>query len=134
MPRPIRIEFPGACYHVINRGNRNERIFMSGSDYLLFLEKLIEYAAVYDVIVFSYCLMSNHYHLFLETQHANLGKFMQSLNTSFTLSINKKYHKCGHLFQGRYKAQLVETELYKNQLSRYIHLNPVKIKKLEIFR
>ena len=128
MTRPLRIEYPGACYHVINRGNRGYQVFFSDSDYTLFLDKLAEYVDLYDVELFSYCLMPNHYHLFLKTKHANLGRFMQSFNTSFTLCMNKKQDKSGHLFQGRYKAQLVETERYKNVLSRYIHLNPVKLK------
>jgi len=126
MPRPLRIEHPGACYHVVNRGNRRDKVFLSDSDYDLFLEKLGEYAEKYDIVIYSYCLMPNHQHLFLRTLHANLGKFMQSFNTSFTLCVNNRHGKSGHLFQGRYKAQLVETELYKNKLSRYIHLNPVK--------
>ena len=104
------------------------KFFFSDDDYRLFLVKLEEYALLYDVKVYSYCLMPNHYHIFLKTAHANLGKFMQSFNTSFTLTMNNKYSKSGHLFQGRYKAQLIETERYKNKLSRYIHLNPVKIK------
>jgi putative transposase len=131
MPRPIRIEYAGASYHVINRGNRRNQVFFSDSDYLLFIEKLDKYATLYDVIIYSYCLMPNHYHLFLKTGFANLGKFMQSFNTSFTLVMNSKYNKSGHLFQGRYKARLTETELYKNELSRYIHLNPVKIMSLK---
>ena len=131
MARPLRVEYPGACYHVVNRGNRRSQVFLSDSDYTLFMDKLAEYAELYDVVIYTYCLMPNHYHLFLKTNHANLGKFMQALNTSFTLSMNRKYSQSGHLFQGRYKAQLVETELYKNKLSRYIHLNPVKLKSLE---
>ena len=131
MSRPLRVEYPGASYHVVNRGNRLGQVFFSDSDYALFLDKLTEYVGLYEVIVYTYCLMPNHYHLFLKTTHANLGKFMQSFNTSFTLSMNKKYGQSGHLFQGRYKAQLVEPELYKDKLSRYIHLNPVKLKSLE---
>jgi len=131
MSRPLRVEYPNACYHVINRGNRQDQVFFSDADYTLFLDKLAEYANLYDVIIYAYCLLPNHYHLFLKTRNANLGKFMQSFNTSFTLSMNNKYKKSGHLFQGRYKAQLVESELYKNKLSRYIALNPVKLKSLE---
>lgn len=131
MPRPVRVEYAGACYHVINMGNRREQVYFSDYDYRLFLVKLEEYSLLYDVIVYSYCLMPNHYHIFLKTTHANLGRFMQSFNTSFTLTMNHKYNKSGHLFQGRYKAQLKETELYKNKLSRYIHLNPVKVKGFE---
>ncbi len=131
MARPLRIEYPGACYHVINRGNRRNQVFFSDSDYRLFLEKLAEYLELYEIELYAYCLMPNHYHLFLKTSQANLGRFMQAFNTSFTISMNRKHGESGHLFQGRYKAQLVESELYKNVLSRYIHLNPVKVKSLK---
>ena len=131
MARALRIEYPNACYHVINRGNRKERIFFSDADYRLFLEKLSEYTGLYDVVIHSYCLMPNHFHLQLTTLHPNLSKFMQSFTTSFTISMNYKYNRPGHLFQGRYKSQLVESMKYKNELSRYIHLNPVKINKFD---
>jgi REP element-mobilizing transposase RayT len=131
MARPLRIEYPGASYHVVNRGNRREQVFHGEDDYLLFLERLSEYADLFDVEVCSYCLMPNHYHLQLKTRQGNLGKFMQSFNTSYTLSMNRRYSTSGHLFQGRYKAQLIQAELYKNKLSRYIHLNPVKVKSLK---
>ena len=131
MTRPLRIEYPGACYHVINRGNRGEHIFISENDYRLFIERLSEFSELYDVVIHCYSLMSNHFHIMLTTRHANLGRFMQSFSTSFTISINNRYNKPGHLFQGRYKAQIVESKLYKNDLSRYIHLNPVKIKSYE---
>ena len=131
MSRPLRVKYENACYHVINRGNRREVVFQDDSDSELFLEKLIEFAALYDVIIYSYCLLPNHFHLYIRTRHGNLSKFMQSFLTSFTLKMNRKYLKCGHLFQGRFKAQLVESELYKNKLSRYIHLNPVKTKSQE---
>ena len=128
MARPLRIEYSNACYHVINRGNRGEIIFINDDDYRLFIEKLAEFAELYDVVIHCYCIMSNHYHIMLTTKLANLSKFMQSFTTSFTIIMNKRSNKPGHLFQGRYKAQLVESQLYKNDLSRYIHLNPVKIK------
>ena len=128
MARPLRVEYSGACYHVINRGNRRNQVFFSNSDYELFLKKMAEYLELYEIELFAYCLMPNHYHLFLRTSQANLGSFMQAFNTSFTILMNKKHDENGHLFQGRYKAQLVESELYKNVLSRYIHLNPVKVK------
>ena len=131
MARPLRVEYSGACYHVVNRGNRRNQVFFSDSDYDLFLEKLAEYVELYEIDLFAYCLMPNHYHLFLRTKHANLGRFMQAFNTSYTISMNRKHGESGHLFQGRYKAQLVESELYKNVLSRYIHLNPVKVKSLK---
>ena len=131
MARPLRIEYPSACYHVINRGNRGDRIFFYEDDYRLFFNKLSEYTELYDVVIYSYCLMPNHFHLQLKTIHPNLSKFMQAFSTSYTTSINLKYNKPGHLFQGRYKAQVVESELYKNELSRYIHLNPAKTKVFE---
>jgi len=127
MVRPLRIEYPGANYHVINRGNRGERIFFKDSDYTFFIDKMSEYADLFDVVIHCYCILSNHFHLMVTTKHANLSKFMQSFTTSFTVSMNYKYNKPGHIFQGRYKAQLVESELYKNELSRYIHLNPIKL-------
>ena len=131
MARPLRIEYQNACYHIINRGNRRERVFWGDDDYRLFMDKFAEFAELYDVVLYSYCLMPNHFHLQLRTRNANLGKFMQSFLTSFTLIMNHRYNKSGHLFQGRYKAQLIESELYKNKLSRYIHLNPIKIQSLK---
>ena len=133
MARPLRIEYPGASYHILNRGNHQETVFKSPEDYKLFLWKLAYFAELFEVRIYSYCLMPNHFHLFLKTEHANLSKFMQSFLTSFSISINRKYSKTGHIFHGRYKSILVETELYKNKLSRYIHLNPVKIKGYEEF-
>ena len=127
MARPLRIEYENACYHVINRGNRKERVFVEDADFDLFLVKLAEYAELYDVEVHSYCIMPNHFHLQVRTRLPNLGKFMQSFITSFTLSMNRRLGLSGHLFQGRYKARLVDGESYKNKLSRYIHLNPVKV-------
>lgn len=131
MARPLRVEYADACYHIINRGNRREVVFTDGNDCDLFLLKLIEFSELYDIVIYTYCLMPNHFHLYLRTRQPNLSKFMQSFLTSFTLSMNRKYMKSEHLFQGRYKAQLVESELYKNKLSRYIHLNPIKIKACE---
>ena len=128
MARPLRIEYEGACYHVVNRGNHKETVFNETADCEIFLEKLTKFAALYEVTIYCYCLMPNHFHLFLKTGHTNLSKFMQSFLTSFTITINRKHQKSGHLFQGRYKAVLVESELYKNKLSRYIHLNPIKLK------
>ena len=128
MSRSLRVEFSGAVYHVINRGNRRDCVFSSDADYMLFMEKLVRFSELFEVVIYAYCLMPNHFHLHLKTRHANLSRFMQSFLTSFTLSLNKKYGKSGHLFQGRFNSQLVDGELYKNKLSRYIHLNPVKTK------
>ncbi|MFA5206611.1 MAG: transposase [Lentisphaeria bacterium] len=126
MARPLRVEFPGALYHVVNRGNRRERVFRSQADYTLFLDRLEQFAKKFDVAVLSYCLMANHFHLFLRTRQANLSRFMQSLLTSFTVVVNRRDRTSGHLFQGRFSAQLVEGEGHFDTVSRYIHLNPVR--------
>lgn len=126
MARPLRIEYPGACYHVMNRGNQRMQVFHSRSHYELFLEKLILFSEQFHIKIRCYCLMSNHFHLYLETPEANLSRFMQSLLTSFTISLNRKRGKSGHLFQGRFKSYLVDDEAYGMVLSRYIHLNPLE--------
>lgn len=126
MARPLRISYAGACYHIISRGNRREDVFFQDADYELFLKKLFYYSKIYEVEIHSYCLMTNHFHLQLKTNLANISSFMRSFLTSFTILMNRRYNKSGHIFQGRYKSQLIESELYKNKLSRYIHLNPIK--------
>lgn len=128
MARPLRIEYPGACYHIINRGNQRMQVFYDKSHYSLFLEKLVNFAEQYHVLIRCYCLMPNHFHLYIETEDANLSRFMQSFLTSFVISLNRIRGKSGHVFQGRFKSQLVDDEAYGMALSRYIHLNPVKIK------
>ena len=126
MARPLRVEYPGAYYHVINRGNRRQTVFSDACDAVLFFEKLEEFSGNYHVEVLCYCLMHNHYHLYLRTLDGNLSKFMQAFMTSFTISKNRRDRSSGHLFQGRYKAWLVEDNAYGRELSRYIHLNPVR--------
>ena len=128
MSRPLRIEYSGALYHVMNRGNRRELVFRKVADYELFLSRLERFSAEFGVEVLSYCLMPNHFHLFLRTRQANLSRFMQSLLNSFTVAMNRRDNSSGHLFQGRFKAQLVEGVGYFDTLSRYIHLNPVRVK------
>ncbi len=126
MGRPLRIEYPGALYHVTSRGNEKKEIFFEDSDREIFLSFLEEYHHRYGILIHSYVLMSNHYHLILETPQGNLLKVMHGLNSRYTGYINRKYHRSGHLFQGRYKAILVEKETYLLTLSRYVHLNPVR--------
>ena len=128
MARALRVEYPGALYHVMNRGNRRERVFRKNADYALFLDRLGRFAAEFGVEVVSYCLMPNHFHLFLRTREANVSRFMQSLLTSYTVFVNRRDKTSGHIFQGRFKAQLVEGAGYFDTLSRYIHLNPVRVK------
>ena len=126
MARPLRVEYPGAFYHVINRGNHRERLFKSARDYEKFVQYLEKAAVRYALIVHTYCLMGNHYHLLVETPEPNLSMTMQWLNVSYATYFNRKQDRNGHLFQGRFKAILIEADAYLNHLSRYIHLNPVR--------
>ena len=125
MARPLRIEYPGAAYHVMNRGNRRQQVFHSDRDYETFLLKLEEVGDTYQIEIRSFCLMPNHFHLYLCTPEGNLSRFMQALLTSFTVTKNRRDRRSGHLFQGRFKSILVEEELYGSEVSRYIHLNPI---------
>lgn len=131
MSRPLRVEYAGALYHVMNRGNQRQVVFKRKTDCETFVEKLSEFAKAFHVEVYAYCLMPNHFHLLLRTVEANLGRFMQSFLTSFTVTLNRRNRKSGHLFQGRYKAHLVESRKYLMELSRYIDLNPVRVKRCE---
>ena len=108
MARPLRIEFPGACYHVINRGNFRFPVFSESRDRELILEKLVDFAERFQIRVRSYCVQVNHFHCYLQTAEANLGRFMQSFLTSFTVSYNRRHQTSGHVFQGRYKALWVD--------------------------
>ncbi|MCJ7778062.1 MAG: transposase [Sedimentisphaerales bacterium] len=126
MTRPLRIEYPGAFYHVINRGHRQETIVMDERDKERFLSCLERMARQFSVLVHSYCLMTNHYHLILETPEGNLSRALQWLNVSYATYYNRRHHYVGHLFQGRFKAVLVDAGEYLEALSRYIHLNPVR--------
>ena len=127
MARPLRIQYPNACYHIINRGDNRRPIFSSESDYSFFLEKLSEYVDIYNVKVYAYALMVNHFHIYLCTPEANLTRFMQSLLTSYSMYRNRNEGTGGHVFQGRYKSIIVEHSKYGLELSRYIHLNSVRI-------
>ena len=126
MARPLRVEYPGAFYHVINRGNHREKLFKSTRDYEKFVQYLEKAAERFALIVHTYCLMGNHYHLLVETPEPNLSMTMQWLNVSYATYFNRKQDRSGHLFQGRFKAILIEADAYLNHLSRYIHLNPVR--------
>jgi len=128
MARPLRIEYPGAFYHVINRGNAGENIFKSKRDREKFLEYLQKAGERFSTIIHTYCLMDNHYHLLMETPEPNLSGALQWINVSYALYFNRKRHRSGHLFQGRFKAIVIDADEYLKQLSRYIHLNPVRAK------
>jgi REP element-mobilizing transposase RayT len=126
MARPLRIEYPGAFYHVMNRGNAGEDLFKTKRDGEKFVEYLEKASERFSIKIHVYCLMRNHYHLLVETPDANLSKAIQWLNVSFATYVNRKRNRHGHLFQGRFKSILVEADEYLKELSRYIHLNPVR--------
>ena len=127
MPRPPRIEFAGALYHVTSRGNGRARLFFGDSDCERFLLQLQDNIDTYEVILYAYVLMQNHYHLLVRTRHANLSRFMQRLNTSYALYSRYKHRKPGHRLERRFHGKLVEGDDYALTLTRYIHLNPVKV-------
>jgi putative transposase len=124
--RPLRIEYPNAFYHVTSRGNERRAIYRTKGDYERFLGYLESATERYGAKIHCFCLMPNHYHLLLETPRANLRRIIHHLNTSYTNYFNVKTKRVGHLFQGRYRAILVEKDTYALELSRYIHLNPVR--------
>jgi len=128
MTRPLRIEYPNACYHVYSRGNERKEIFRTAMGYELFLGILKDTSLVYDFLIHAWCLMPNHFHMLIETPNANLCDSMKRLLGLYTVRFNRSHNRSGHLFQGRYKALLVDKDDYFLQLSRYIHLNPVKAK------
>ena len=126
MARKPRIEFPGAFYHVITRGNNRQKIFADDEDYKYFLGRLNHYKERFKFVLFAYVLMPNHIHLLLETGEVPLSRIMQSLQFTYTQKFNRRHKKVGHLFQGRYKAILCQKESYLLELIRYIVLNPVR--------
>jgi REP element-mobilizing transposase RayT len=126
MARPLRIEFAGGLYHVTARGNAREDIFADDDDRIRFLQLLHTASNRYDWYCHAYCLMSNHYHLLIETGTPSLSKGMKYINGSYTQGFNRTHKRVGHVFQGRYKAILVEKDSYLLELSRYIVLNPVR--------
>jgi len=128
MSRPMWIEYPGAVYHLTARGNAKGNIFYEDGDKKYFLTTLADVVKRYNWICHSYCLMSNHYHLLIETQEANLACGMRQLNGIYTMLFNKAHTRVGHLFQGRYKSIIIERENYLLELCRYIVLNPVRAK------
>lgn len=130
MARQLRVEFPGALYHVFSRGNERNPIFKNNSDRHLFIKTLKESASLTGVEVIAYVLMNNHYHMLIETPNSNLSHFMRHFGLTYTVRFNKRHGRSGHLFQGRFKAVLIEEDPYLMVLSRYIHLNPVRTKGL----
>src|SRR5208283_2467368 len=128
MARPIRIEYPGAVYHITARGNGRKNIFKGEEDRDIFLAVVSSVVKRYNWLCHAYCLMDNHYHLVIETPDGNLSKGMQQLNGIYTQAFNRRHDRCGHIFQGRYKAIVVDKESYLAELCRYVVLNPVRAK------
>ncbi|MBI4057019.1 MAG: transposase [Elusimicrobia bacterium] len=126
MARPLRIEYPGALYHITSRGNARQKIYLDDQDRLCFQKILNETINHFNWYCFAYCLMDNHYHLLIETPVPNLSRGMRQLNGIYTQNFNHRYQRIGHLFQGRFKAILVEKNTYLLELCRYIVLNPVR--------
>jgi len=134
MTRPLRLEYEGALYHITSRGNTRESIFLDDKDRARFLVVLSDAVKRYGWICHAYCLMSNHYHLLIETPDANLSRGMQFLNGVYTQWFNRRHQRVGHLLQGRFKGILVEKESHLLELARYIVLNPVRAKMVRSVR
>jgi len=131
MARPLRIEFPGALYHLTSRGNARQTIFFDEEDFTDFLTVLGQVAKRYHFLLHSYCLMHNHYHLLIETPEGNLARGMRQLNGTYTQHANQRHQRVGHILQGRYRSILIDKENYLLELSRYIALNPVRANLVE---
>ena len=126
MGRQLRIEFPGAFYHVTSRGNQRQAIVQDDQDRHTFLDCLERAHDKFDSLIHTFCLMDNHFHLFIETPRGNLSRIMHLINTSYSLYYNSRYSRVGHLFQGRFTAILIDADSYAMAVSRYIHLNPFR--------
>ncbi|NLW35632.1 MAG: hypothetical protein GXY80_09165 [Syntrophorhabdus aromaticivorans] len=127
MARPLRIQYENAVYHVTCRGNDRQDIFADDHDRLRFLSLLQRSSQVYQVSVVAFVLMRNHFHLLVRTPLANLQEFMRHFNISYTSAFNRRHGRSGHLYQGRYKSFLIDADSYLLEVSRYIHLNPVRV-------
>ncbi len=126
MARPLRPQYPGAVYHLTTRGNARQRIFRDDTDREVFFHTLAQVIARYGWLCHAYCLMENHYHLLVETLRPNLALGMRQLNGVYTQAFNRRHRRVGHLFQGRYKAIVVEKEAHLLELCRYVVLNPIR--------
>ena len=126
MSRPLRIQYPHAWYHVMNRGRRGEDVFTGKKDYNAFIDLLKELVEDYNVNIAAYCLISNHYHLLVQTPEANISRAMRHLNGVYTQRFNKINDCDGQLFRGRFKSILVDADSYLLELLRYIHRNPLE--------
>lgn len=126
MSRPLRIEYPGAWYHVMNRGRRREEVFLSRTDYESFLQVLQETSVGWNIKIAAYCLMPNHYHLLVNTPDGNISRCMRHVNGVYTQRFNRQHETDGQVFRGRYKSVLVEADSHLLEVLRYIHRNPIR--------
>ena len=126
MARPLRIELAGGLYHVTSRGDRQEEIFIDDDDRLLWLEVFGSVCKRFNWVCHAWCQMTNHYHIVVETVEGNLSQGMRQLNGVYTQRFNRMHNRVGHVFQGRYKAIIVEKDAYLMELMRYVVLNPVR--------
>ena len=126
MARPLRLELAGGLYHVTSRGDRREAIFLNDADRLVWLEVFAQTCKRFNWICHAWCLMDNHYHIVVETIEGNLAQGMRHLNGVYTQTFNRTHKRVGHVFQGRYKAIIVEKEGYLLELARYVVLNPLR--------
>lgn len=131
MARPLRIQYDGAVYHVTTRGNARRAIFRDDKDRQIFLETLHRVNKRYNWLCHAYCLMNNHYHLIIETPDGNLSQGMRQLNGVYTQTYNARHNRVGHIFQGRYKAILIQKESHLLEVCRYVVLNPVRAKTVQ---
>ena len=131
MARPLRIEYSGAVYHITSRGNEKRPVFKDDPDREIFLKTLTHVNERYNWICHAYCLMDNHYHILIETPDGNLSIGMRQLNGVYTQAFNKSHRRTGHLFQGRYKAILIQKDSHLLEVSRYVVLNPVRARMVE---
>jgi REP element-mobilizing transposase RayT len=131
MARPPRVEFPGALYHVIVRGNERKAVFRDDADRELYLRRLAHYRERFQFRLIAYCMMTNHVHLAVETGEAPLSRVIHGLQSSYTQAFNRRHQRSGHLFQGRYKTFLVDADRYFLALLRYIHRYPLEARLTE---
>ena len=131
MSRPLRIEYSGAVYHVTSRGNARQDIYLDDEDRRRFLKTVQQVADRFNWLCHAYCLMPTHYHLLIETVDPTLSRGMRHLNGVYTQTFNRRHRRVGHVFQGRFKAILVERDAYLLELSRYVVLNPVRAKMVQ---
>jgi len=132
MSKQKRIWYPKATYHIMCRGNRRSDLFRDDEDYQVYLSILNQAKEKYNYILYTYCMMTNHIHLQLQTEEDEIWKIMRLINVLYAKYFNSKYNYIGHLFQGRYRSEIIEEDSYNLTTSRYIHLNPVRAAMVDV--